>query len=162
MYGYIHLHTHMHRYMHINACMYTYVHTYMHCYILIIFMLDVGKCACILIDVYITPNGSGLNKNQTRVGLNKNQTRVTQGGLRGSEIQKSGISTKRINQLTPNGWTDWHQIWYMSADSSGNGHRLKKLAPRYPRAGACCGFRWPQCHQKFEECHDLQRKNENK
>ena len=31
-------------------------------------------CACILIDVYITPNGSGLNKNQTR---------VTQGGLRG-------------------------------------------------------------------------------
>ena len=33
-----------------------------------------------------------------------------------------------------NGWTDWHQIWYKSVDSSANGHRLKHLAPRYPRA----------------------------
>ena len=23
-----------------------------------------------------------------------------------------------------NGWTDWHQIWYKSADSSGNEHRV--------------------------------------
>ena len=26
--------------------------------------------------------------------------------------------------------TDCHQIWYVSADSSGNGHRLKQLALR--------------------------------
>ena len=26
-----------------------------------------------------------------------------------------------------NGWTDWHQIWYKSADSSGNGHKLNVL-----------------------------------
>ena len=41
-------------------------------------------------------------------------------------MQKSGKSI-------PNGWTDWHQICYTSADSSGNGHRLKQLAPRYTR-----------------------------
>ena len=42
------------------------------------------------------------------------------GGFRGSQIQKSGLSK---------GWTDWHQIWYMSADSSGNGHRLNTIYP---------------------------------
>ena len=49
-----------------------------------------------------------------------------EGGYRGVVIQKSGN--------LPNGWTDWPNIWYTSADSSGNGHsddRLKKLAPRY-------------------------------
>ena len=34
----------------------------------------------------------------------------------------------------PNGWTDWHQTWYTSVDSSGNGHRLKQVASRYPTA----------------------------
>ena len=34
----------------------------------------------------------------------------------GSQIQKSGETIKRL--------TDWHHIWYTSADSSGNGHRL--------------------------------------
>ena len=43
------------------------------------------------------------------------------GGFRGSQIQKLG----RLS----NGWTDWHQIWYMSADSSGNGHRLNTIRP---------------------------------
>ena len=28
--------------------------------------------------------------------------------------------------------------------------------------GGHLGFRWSKCNQKFEECHDLQRKNENK
>ena len=32
----------------------------------------------------------------------------------------------------PSGWTDWHQIWYTSADLSGNGHSLKTISPRYP------------------------------
>ena len=43
-----------------------------------------------------------------------------------------GQKGKSLENL-PNGWTDWHQIWYTSADSSGNGHRLKQLAPRYTR-----------------------------
>ena len=38
-----------------------------------------------------TPNGSELNKNQPRVG-----------GFTGSAIQKSGITTKRMDQLAPN------------------------------------------------------------
>ena len=28
-----------------------------------------------------------------------------------------------------NDWTDWHQIWYTFADSSGNGHRLNTIRP---------------------------------
>ena len=37
-----------------------------------------------------------------------------------SQIPKSGLL---------NGWTDWHQIWYTSADLSGNGHRLNTIRP---------------------------------
>ena len=91
------------------------------------------------------------------------------GGFRGSKMQKSGKSTKRLYRLAPNllhvcgfiwewtsrlktispsifqgafggegvtkckslenlpnGWTDWHQIWYTSADSSRNGHIMLK------------------------------------
>ena len=33
-----------------------------------------------------------------------------------------------------NGWTDWHQLWFTSADSSGNGHRLNTIPQ-----GACRG-----------------------
>ena len=71
-------------------------------------------CVCILPTVYTSspvvrsgpnfadtcrssPNGSELNKYQPR---------VTQGGFggvfRGSEIQKSGITTKRVDQLAQN------------------------------------------------------------
>ena len=32
-----------------------------------------------------------------------------------------------------NGWTDWHQFWYTSADSSGNVHRLNTIRPSIPR-----------------------------
>ena len=31
--------------------------------------------------------------------------------------------------------SDWHQLWFTSADSSGNGHRLNTIAPQYPRGG---------------------------
>ena len=47
------------------------------------------------------------------------------GGYRGSNIQKSGN--------LPNGWTDWPIIWFTSVDSYGNAHRLKTIAPRYPK-----------------------------
>ena len=53
-----------------------------------------------------SPNGSELNKNQLR---------VTQGGLgggfRGSEIKKSGITTKRVDQLAHNLVHDSGLIW---------------------------------------------------
>ena len=32
-----------------------------------------------------------------------------------------------------NGWTDWHQIWYTYADSSGNRHRLNTIRPSIPQ-----------------------------
>ena len=46
-------------------------------------------------------------------------TRGALGGFRGSTIQ-----TCRMGKLS-----DWHQLWFTSADSSGNGHRLK--SPKY-------------------------------
>ena len=46
------------------------------------------------------------------------------GGFRGQKF-------KSLENL-PNGWTDWHQIWYTSADSYGNGHRLKTNSPSRP------------------------------
>ena len=51
----------------------------------------------------------------------KTQGGIGGGGVRGSQIQKSG----RLS----NGWTDCNQIWYTSADSSENGHRLNTIRP---------------------------------
>ena len=46
------------------------------------------------------------------------------GGFRGQQF-------KSLENL-PNGWNDWHQIWYTSADSYGNGHRLNMNSPSRP------------------------------
>ena len=35
----------------------------------------------------------------------------------------------KSHENLPSGCTDWHQICYTSADSSGNGHRLKTISP---------------------------------
>ena len=40
---------------------------------------------------------------------------------------------KSLGKLS-NGCTDWHQIWYTPADSSGNGHRLNGFRPTIPQA----------------------------
>ena len=82
---------------------------------------------------------------------------IHQGAFGGGGVR--GKTFKSLENL-PNGWTDWHQIWYTSADSYGNGHRRKTNIPSSP--GFILRFRWSKCNQKFEECHDLQRKNENK
>ena len=47
------------------------------------------------------------------------------GGIRGQTF-------KSLGKLS-NDWTDWHQLWFTSADSSGNGHRLNPSRPQYPR-----------------------------
>ena len=49
----------------------------------------------------------------------------TQGGI--SRVL-GGHKSKSLGRLS-NDWTDWHQIWYTSADSSGNGHRLNTIRP---------------------------------
>ena len=51
--------------------------------------------------------------------------RGAHGGFRGSTIQN-------LRKLS-NGWTNWHHIWYASADSSGNGHRLNTIRPSIPQ-----------------------------
>ena len=45
-----------------------------------------------------------------------------------------GPKYKSLGNL-PNGWTNWHNIWYMSANSSGNGHRLKTISPSRSHEG---------------------------
>ena len=55
---------------------------------------------------------------------------------------------KSIGKLS-NGWTDVHQTWYTSADSSGNGHRLNTIRPSIPQVEfPGVGFRRSQI-QKF-------------
>ena len=56
------------------------------------------------------------------------QTALPGGGGLGGHKFKSG-------KAAPNGWTDWHQIWYTSVDSSGNGHMLKTIRPTIPQGG---------------------------
>ena len=43
-----------------------------------------------------------------------------------------GQTFKSLEKLS-NGWTDWHQIWFPSADSSGNGHMLNTSSPTIPQ-----------------------------
>ena len=43
-----------------------------------------------------------------------------------------GQTFKSVEKLS-NGWTDWHQLWFTSADSSGNGHRLNTSRPSIPQ-----------------------------
>ena len=52
----------------------------------------------------------------------------TQGAFRGDR----GHKLKILGKLS-NNWTDWHQIWYTSADSSGNGHILNTSRPSIPQ-----------------------------
>ena len=54
------------------------------------------------------------------------------GGLGGHQF-------KSLGKLS-NGWTDLHQIWYTSVDSSGNGHSLKTIRPMIPQGGILGGF----------------------
>ena len=43
-----------------------------------------------------------------------------------------GHKLKCLGKLS-NGWTDLHQIWYNTADSSGNGHMLNTIRPSIPQ-----------------------------
>ena len=56
-----------------------------------------------------------------------------------------GHKFKCLGKLS-NGWTDWHQIWYKFADSSGNGHGLNTIRPSIPM-----GFYWRSQIQNLEK-----------
>ena len=61
-----------------------------------------------------------------------------------------GQTFKSLEKLS-NGWTDWPQLWFTSADSSGNGHRLNTSRPTIPQ-GAFLGrvFRESQIQMSGE------------
>ena len=44
-----------------------------------------------------------------------------------------GVKHSKVPGKLSNGCTDWHHIWYTSADSSGNGHRLNTFRPTVPQ-----------------------------
>ncbi len=57
--------------------------------------------------------------------LNTSRPQSPPGGISGV---LGGHKFKSLGKLS-NGWTNWHRIWYTSADSSGNGHRLNTIRP---------------------------------
>ena len=61
--------------------------------------------------------------------LNTIRPSIPQGAFPGG---LGGHTFKSLGKLS-NGWTDWHQIWYTSAYSSGNGHRLNTIRPSIPQ-----------------------------
>ena len=75
------------------------------------------------------------------------------GGFRGKTL-------KSLGKLS-NGWTDWHQIWYTSADSSGNGHRLNTISPLNIPGGILGGFRGSQIQKYVEAVKRLDRLTPN-
>ena len=62
--------------------------------------------------------------------LNTSRPSIPQGAFRGEGV--GGHNFKSLGKLS-NGCTDWHRIWYPSADSSGNGHRLNTIHPTIPQ-----------------------------
>ena len=63
--------------------------------------------------------------------------------------------------MLPNGWTDWHQIRYTSADSSGNGHRLNPSRPSIPQGalggGGLGGHTFKRLGKLSNGCTDWHR-----
>ena len=54
--------------------------------------------------------------------------RAVLGGHKCHSPRKLSNGINSLGKLS-NGWKDWHQIWFTSADSSGNGHRLNTIRP---------------------------------
>ena len=74
-------------------------------------------------------------------------TRGHLGGFRGQTL-------KSIGKLS-NDWTDWHQLWFTSADSSGNGHRLNPSRPSISQGAL--GGRGSQIQKSGEAVKRLHR-----
>ena len=67
-----------------------------------------------------------------------------------------GQTFKSLEKLS-NGWTDWHQLWFTSADSSGNGHRLNTSRPSIPQGLWGGGGRRSQIQKSGEAVKRLRR-----
>ena len=60
-----------------------------------------------------------------------------------------GQTFKSLGKLS-NGWTDWHQLWFTSAYSSGNVHRLNPSRPSIPQEAVRGGGRGSQIQKSWE------------
>ena len=102
----------------------------------------------------LAPNLAHMCKFIYIMGMDIRQTNCPSRHKRGTWGVLGGQQVKSLGKLS-----DWHQLWFTSADSSGNGHRLNTSRPSIPqvafRGGG--GVRVSQI-QKSGECHDLQRK----
>ena len=74
------------------------------------------------------PSGNGYTPNKFPL--------KTQGGPWGGGFR--GRTFKSFGKLS-NGWTDWHELWFTSADSSGNEHRLNPSSPSIPQGALGVG-----------------------
>ena len=77
----------------------------------------------------------------------------TQEGISGGGGGVGGHKSESLGRLS-NDWTNWHQIWYTSADSSGNGHRLNTIRPSTLGGG---GVRGSQIQKSGEDVKRLVR-----
>ena len=66
------------------------------------------------------------------VGMDIRQTNCPSRHKGGHLGVLGGQTFKRLEKLS-NGWTDWYQLWFTSADSSGNGRRLNTSGPTIPQ-----------------------------
>ena len=71
------------------------------------------------------PSGNGYTPNKLPLETQGGGGTWGGGGFRGQTI-------KSLGKLS-NSWTDWHQLWFTSADSSGNGHGLNPIRPSIPQ-----------------------------
>ena len=94
------------------------------------------------------PSGNGYTPNKLPL--------ETQGGTGGGG--GTGQTFKRLGKLS-NGWTNWQQLWFTSADSSGNGHRLNTIRPTVPQEhwGGGGGVRGSQIQMFGEAVKRLDR-----
>ena len=68
-----------------------------------------------------------------------------------------GCQTFKSLEKLSNGWTDWHQLWFTSADSSGNEHYTKYKSPHNTPVGILGGFRGSQIQMSGEALKLLYR-----
>ena len=65
---------------------------------------------------------------QIHLGMDICQTNCPERHKRALGGVLGGQTFKSHGKLS-NGWTDWHQVWFTSADSSGDGHMLNTSHP---------------------------------
>ena len=94
---------------------------------------------------------------QIHLGMDKHTKQIALRDTRGA-LGGLGGQTFKCLEKHSNGWTDWHQLWFMSADSSGSGHRLITSLTTIPQGHlGGGGFRGSQIQMSWEAVKWLDR-----